>query len=246
MGTLMPLAVKPAPVAVESKGGKHYPVKCDLCQGQPYQACVQHCPTGAVFRVDGDRAFSQALEQPLAEARGNHPSGEGVPLYIHAVWAGVAGSVPRTKLVTLATQIGVGSSLKFLTRKGPLARKLLSGDRYSPDTLMAGLESQPGIEGIHLQDQAMTESMGGIVDHGFEHLAISDHMINRTRQRIVRAARDMAADGTPPPGVDAPEIFQGARSGDFTSSDALGWTEAYREELKASANPTGMLRVAAQ
>jgi methylenetetrahydrofolate reductase (NADPH) len=52
--------------------------------------------------------------------------------------------------VTLATQIGVGSSLKFLTRKGPLARKLLSGDRYSPHTLMAGLESQPGIAGIHL------------------------------------------------------------------------------------------------
>ena len=72
---------------------------------------------------------------------------EGVRL---PVWAGVAGSVPRTKLVTLATQIGVGSSLRFLTRKGPLARKLLSGDRYSPHTLVAGLESQPGIAGIHL------------------------------------------------------------------------------------------------
>ena len=72
---------------------------------------------------------------------------EGVDL---PVWAGVAGSVPRTKLVTLATQIGVGSSLKFLTRKGPLARKLLSGDRYSPHALVAGLENQPGIAGIHL------------------------------------------------------------------------------------------------
>jgi len=72
---------------------------------------------------------------------------EGVDL---PVWAGVAGSVPHTKLVTLATQIGVGSSLKFLTRKGPLARKLLSGDRYSPTSLVAGLQSQPGIEGIHL------------------------------------------------------------------------------------------------
>ena len=66
------------------------------------------------------------------------------------LWAGVAGAVPRTRLVNLATQIGVGSSLKFLSRKGPLARKLLSGDRYSPSTLMAGLEGQPGIAGIHL------------------------------------------------------------------------------------------------
>jgi methylenetetrahydrofolate reductase (NADPH) len=73
---------------------------------------------------------------------------EGVHL---PVWAGVAGSVPRTKLVALSAQIGVGSSLKFLSRKGPLARKLLSGDRYSPDSLIAGLESQPGnIAGIHL------------------------------------------------------------------------------------------------
>jgi methylenetetrahydrofolate reductase (NADPH) len=75
---------------------------------------------------------------------------EGVDL---PVWAGVAGSVPRTKLVALATQIGVGSSLKFLSRKGPLARKLLSGDRYSPATLVTALEganSHPGsIAGIH-------------------------------------------------------------------------------------------------
>lgn len=73
---------------------------------------------------------------------------EGVRL---PLWAGVAGSVPRTKLVALATQIGVGSSLKFLSRKGPLARKLLSGDRYSPDSLISGLATRPGnIAGIHL------------------------------------------------------------------------------------------------
>lgn len=73
---------------------------------------------------------------------------EGVQL---PVWAGVAGTVPRTKLVSLATQIGVGSSLKFLSRKGPLARKLLSGDRYSPQNLVDGLGSLPGnIAGIHL------------------------------------------------------------------------------------------------
>lgn len=73
---------------------------------------------------------------------------EGVPL---PVWAGVAGPVPRARLVSLATQIGVGSSLKFLSRKGPLARKLLSGDRYSPQSLVSGLENQPGdIAGIHL------------------------------------------------------------------------------------------------
>ena len=84
---------------------------------------------------------------------------EGVRL---PVWAGVAGSVPRTKLVSLATQIGVGSSLKFLSRKGPLARKLLSGDRYSPEGLVSGLESQPGsVAGIHLYSFNSLDSVPG-------------------------------------------------------------------------------------
>jgi methylenetetrahydrofolate reductase (NADPH) len=84
---------------------------------------------------------------------------EGVDL---PVWAGVAGSVPRTKLVALGTQIGVGSSLKFLSRKGPLARKLLSGDRYSPDSLIAGLESGPAnIAGIHLYSFNSLEALPG-------------------------------------------------------------------------------------
>ncbi len=84
---------------------------------------------------------------------------EGVRL---TVWAGVAGSVPRTKLVSLATRIGVGSSLKFLSRKGPLARKLLSGDRYSPEGLVTALESQPGsIAGIHLYSFNSLDSVPG-------------------------------------------------------------------------------------
>ena len=84
---------------------------------------------------------------------------EGVRL---PVWAGVAGSVPRTKLVALASQIGVGSSLKFLSRKGPLARKLLSGDRYSPQSLVSGLESHPrNIAGIHLYSFNSLESVPG-------------------------------------------------------------------------------------
>ncbi|WP_125609871.1 methylenetetrahydrofolate reductase [Specibacter cremeus] len=73
---------------------------------------------------------------------------EGVDL---PVWAGVAGTVPRTKLVSLATQIGVGASLKFLSRKGPLARRLLIGGRYSPESLVSELAAHPNkISGIHL------------------------------------------------------------------------------------------------
>lgn len=72
---------------------------------------------------------------------------EGVEL---PVWAGVAGAVPRTRLVALGTQIGVGASLKFLSRKGPLARRLLSGERYQPATLISELAEHPDrVAGIH-------------------------------------------------------------------------------------------------
>ena len=74
---------------------------------------------------------------------------EGVEL---PVWAGRGGVRARgPSWSPWPTQIGVGSSLKFLSRKGPLARKLLSGDRYSPARLVSGLERQPGnLAGIHL------------------------------------------------------------------------------------------------
>lgn len=73
---------------------------------------------------------------------------EGVEL---PVWAGIAGAVPRIKLLALATQIGVGTSLKFLSNKGPLARKLLGGDKYSPQSLVSELTAHPdGVSGIHL------------------------------------------------------------------------------------------------
>jgi nitrite reductase/ring-hydroxylating ferredoxin subunit len=48
---------------------------------------------------------------------------------------------------------------------------------YLIDRDLQRAESYSGIDGIYLQDQAVTESMGDIVDHTFEHLAISDLMI---------------------------------------------------------------------
>lgn len=73
---------------------------------------------------------------------------EGVML---PVWAGVAGAVPRTKLVLLATKIGVGSSLRFISSKGALGRKLFSGGSYQPETLIAEVASLPAPPvGIHL------------------------------------------------------------------------------------------------
>ncbi len=97
-----------------------------------------------------------------------------------------------------------------------------------------------GIENIHLQDQAVTESMGGITDHDFEHLGIGDQMIARTRRRLLKAARAFCEKGTPPPGVDNPEVYMGARSGYFITDAATEWRKAYEEQVAKAKRPAAL------
>ena len=52
---------------------------------------------------------------------------------------------------------------------------------YLIDREVQRTQSYTGIDGIHLQDQAITESMGAIADRAQEHLGTSDAMIIRTR-----------------------------------------------------------------
>jgi hypothetical protein len=94
-----------------------------------------------------------------------------------------------------------------------------------------------GIDGIHLQDQAITESMGRIIDHEFEHLAPSDQMVTRTRRRLLMAACALRDRGVLRPGVEDPEVYRGARSGYFISNDTSPW-------LAASTRPQAVSRVA--
>ena len=94
-----------------------------------------------------------------------------------------------------------------------------------------------GITGIHQQDQAITESMGPVTDHLFEHLAPSDRMIMATRRRLLKAARALVKEGAVPPGVDDPELMYAVRSGDFVTEARLGWREAYDRQMRASVRP---------
>lgn len=88
-----------------------------------------------------------------------------------------------------------------------------------------------GIGNITMQDQAITESMGAITDHGFENLAPSDQMIARTRRRVLLAARALAKQGTIPPGVEDPSIFYRARAGSFLHAPADLLPVAYQAAL---------------
>src|SRR3974390_3066666 len=91
-----------------------------------------------------------------------------------------------------------------------------------------------GINSIHGQDQAVTESMGAITDHDFENLGPSDIMIARTRRRLLRAARALAKDGTVPPGVDEPGIYTAVRSGDFLADAKIAWRDTYEMQVRSA------------
>ena len=58
--------------------------------------------------------------------------------------------------------------------------------------------SHCGVTGVSIQDQAITESMGPVTDHTWEHLAPSDRIIIATRKRLVSAARALAQEGRTP------------------------------------------------
>jgi phthalate 4,5-dioxygenase oxygenase subunit len=58
---------------------------------------------------------------------------------------------------------------------------------------------------------------------------------------MILAARAFA-EGDTPPGVDYPEVYQGARGGDFVGPSTIGWLQAYADEMRAAKNPTGVLK----
>ena len=103
---------------------------------------------------------------------------------------------------------------------------LLDRDRQERD------EEYSGIEGIHTQDQAITESMGTIYDRTQEHLGSSDAMVIRARRRLIASARALAEHGTTPPGVDRPDAYR-QRSGGVVLAEDADWVEATKELRRA-------------
>jgi len=110
---------------------------------------------------------------------------------------------------------------------------------YRIDREVQRTRSFTGIDGIHVQDQAITESMGDIVDHGHEHLGHSDMMVIQTRRRLIQAALDLQERGIVPPGVDNPEIYLGVHSGDFLIDEEKNFLEAYNTQPRTSVDLDG-------
>lgn len=94
-----------------------------------------------------------------------------------------------------------------------------------------------GINGIHLQDQAVTESMGPIIDRNREFLMESDLMVARSRRRLLKAARALKEDGVVPPGSDNAEAYFMPRGGYCITSKSDDWRKVYEAQLKRVFRP---------
>lgn len=86
----------------------------------------------------------------LAWIRQTRQSGIELPLRI-----GLAAPLQARKLVELSLRIGVGSSVKFLTKQHGIVGNLLLGRAYEPADLLADVVAEPdvddlNIEGLHM------------------------------------------------------------------------------------------------
>jgi phenylpropionate dioxygenase-like ring-hydroxylating dioxygenase large terminal subunit len=176
-------------------------------------------------------------------ARAWVPQDDHHMMFIHVRWKkSLTGRGTATPLKDGQTLGGTRPSPEFLPASTDwLGRFRLKADE-SNDWLI-DREAQrsnriySGIDNIHLQDQAVTESMGPITDHAFEHLGPGDLMIARTRRRVLQAARAFRDTGALPPGVEQPEVFMGSRSGYFLADPATPWQEAYEAQVQACQRP---------
>jgi methylenetetrahydrofolate reductase (NADPH) len=72
----------------------------------------------------------------------------GVHLPVHV---GLPGAVTRRKLLEIGFRIGVGDSIRYLSKHGGLVARLVRRGTYRPDAFLAGLSvGSPELAGLHL------------------------------------------------------------------------------------------------
>jgi hypothetical protein len=95
-----------------------------------------------------------------------------------------------------------------------------------------------------MQDQAIQESMGPIVDRTMEHLAASDRMVMLTRRALLKAAIDYRDNGKLPRIVDEPHLCRDARGGDIVVQKGTDWLDAYEEAMTKAVGPLHSMKAA--
>ena len=120
-------------------------------------------------------------------------------------------------------------------RSDPLYQWRLAADQsndYLTDQEAQSLRRFSGIPSINLQDKAVLESMGPIIDRTREHLGTADAMIIQVRRRLINAAKALRDHGTVPPGVDEAELYR-VRSATVIVPKGQDWRNTAQDYLRA-------------
>ena len=96
------------------------------------------------------------------------------------------------------------------------------------DRQVQSTETYTGIEGINIQDHAVQESMGPIVDRSQERLGSNDRAVVAARLLLLRALKTVSG-GDDPPGL-APTYY-GVRAIEKVLSEDVEWRSALRHQI---------------
>jgi hypothetical protein len=99
---------------------------------------------------------------------------------------------------------------------------------YNIDRQVQKTETFTGIRGVNIQDRAIQEGMGPVVDRSQEHLGPADRAIIVTRQLLSQAIRTHQAGGAPS-GLEG--SYYTVRATESVLPNDVDWKEALMPEM---------------
>jgi nitrite reductase/ring-hydroxylating ferredoxin subunit len=171
----------------------------------------------------------------MVPPRGDHPvhGHFWVPINDTTCWTWSFDYHPTRPLTDSERQAMIGgASIHVLVDKNYVPLQRAENDYLMDRQAQREGSLYSGIEGIGMQDASLQESMGAIQDRTKENLVSTDNGIIMTRQRLVKAAKALAADPDYKlPGLD-PE-HQKIRSVAVLLKRDLVFKEAAKEAFRA-------------
>ena len=159
---------------------------------------------------------------PLSQENREHAMDIGRP--VEEPWGDDGGFLPNTT--------------DWLGAKRPVANR--SND-YLLDYEAQRTARFSGVPTIPVQDGAMMEGMGRIVDRTAEHLGTTDAAIIHVRRRLLKEAEELRDRGLVPSGVDTPQLYA-KRSALALLPKQANWVEASKDMVKAFSGPPAVVK----
>ncbi len=102
-------------------------------------------------------------------------------------------------------------------------------NNYLLDRAIQRTESYTGIDGINVQDRAIQESMGRIVDRSKEHLGPADKAVIQARKLLRQAVKTTASGGTP---AGTGSSYYGLQAHEAVLPRGVDWRQRITPEMR--------------